>query len=183
MSVDVARYGVDSTVIGLRDGMKVHPFRKYERQSLEKTADIVYDTVISEQPDLIIIDESGIGASVLDNLLSSRRTATRNRTVGFNGARKPDKEEEFYNRRAEVYWYLREQFQKGLIDIPDDEALGPQLTEMGYQYKSLRGHTVMIIESKEEARRAGKPSPDEADALSMLFADEVSNQPGYGVWV
>lgn len=187
MAVDVARYGSDSTILGWREGNAVQRLQKFDRQSLEKTADMVYDQCREIRPDVLIIDEIGVGAGVLDNLQSRRRSQLSARVVGFNAGRLPLTEESqklFYNRRAEVYWRLRDLFAMGNISVPNDESLGLQLTEMRYEYVGKGHETVLKMVSKEELRRKGKPSPDEADTVSMLFADdELGAREGVGVWV
>jgi phage terminase large subunit len=188
MAVDVARYGSDRSVVAWREGNTIKGFRKFDRQSLESTASMVYDMGKELTPDVILIDEVGVGAGVLDNLQSRRRRLTRSKVFGFNGARKPSEEDDevplFYNRRAEVYWRLRELFGKGLISVPEDELLGQQLTDLRYEYVTRGQHTVIKIESKEDMRRKGKMSPNEADAVMMLFAeDEIAVSMGIGVWL
>lgn len=71
------------------------------------------------------------------------------------------------NCRAEWFWGLRQRFEDGDISIPDDEELLAQLTAIKYQLNS-RGQ--IILESKDQMRKRGMPSPDKADALAYCFA-------------
>ena len=89
--------------------------------------------------------------------------------VGFNGDEAPFDKERFINRRAELYWMLREMFEAGDIDIdPDDDQLAAQLDSIRWTLDS-RGR--VKIESKDDIRKRGMPSPDRADALCMTFVE------------
>jgi len=63
---------------------------------------------------------------------------------------------------------LRERFEQGEVDIdPDDDKLAAQLGSIKWGIDS-RGR--IKIESKDEMRKRGFPSPDRADAMAMAFA-------------
>jgi hypothetical protein len=87
--------------------------------------------------------------------------------IGVNVGDPSSNPQEFANLRAEGYWGLRETFQDGDIDLdPDDDDLAAQLVALKYK-RTSRGQ--IQIESKEEMRRRGMPSPDDADALMLAF--------------
>ena len=67
-------------------------------------------------------------------------------------------------------------FLEGSVVIPSDKDLAGQLSGMRYTFNSL-GQIVM--ESKEEMRRRGVPSPDKADALMLAF---LSNKRKVRLW-
>ncbi|HZA21152.1 MAG TPA: terminase B, partial [Dehalococcoidia bacterium] len=77
----------------------------------------------------------------------------------------------FGNLRAEGYWKLRERFASGLISIPADNQLMGELAAMRYSYDS-QGRVLM--ESKDEMRGRGLPSPDRADALMLAFLEPAA---------
>jgi phage terminase large subunit len=80
-------------------------------------------------------------------------------------ARRPDS---FSNLKAELYWSLRERFEKGEIAGLTDELTIQQLASIRFEYNS-RG--LVVIESKEDARKRGVSSPDRAEALMLAFSD------------
>lgn len=82
----------------------------------------------------------------------------------------------FLNLRAELYWGLRERAAAGRLVLPQDDLLLRQLGELRYRYDS-RGR--LKLESKDELKKRGVPSPDRADALALAFAPlpEVSAAP------
>jgi hypothetical protein len=56
------------------------------------------------------------------------------------------------------------------VIIPDDDALHADGVAPGYKYDSL---TRVLLESKDDIRRRGLPSPDDWDALALTFAEPV----------
>ena len=74
--------------------------------------------------------------------------------------------ERFANRRAELYWNLRERFRTGDIALPRDEILLSELTGIRYSHSSTGK---IKMESKEEMKKRGGRSPDRADMLALLF--------------
>ena len=77
--------------------------------------------------------------------------------------------------RAEDYWTLRERFEQGEIDIdPDDDKLAAQLGSIKWGIDS-RGR--IKIESKDDMRKRGLPSPDRADCAAIAFAGKANAAP------
>ena len=88
--------------------------------------------------------------------------------VAYNGGEAPYDKERFVNARAEDYWNLRELFENGEIDIDElDDVLAAQLGSLKWTLDS-RGR--IKIESKDDMRRRGMPSPDRADVCAMAFS-------------
>ncbi len=56
------------------------------------------------------------------------------------------------------------------VQIPDDDELHGALCSLGFKYRS---NEQLLIESKDDLRARGMPSPDEADALSLTFYSGV----------
>jgi hypothetical protein len=107
------------------------------------------------------VDEIGIGRGVVN------RAHEQNYKVvhGVNVSRPAKDKEHFANIRAEGYWAVRELFQSNLIDIDaQDDDLAAQLVDLRYKRNS-QGKIQM--ESKDDIKARGKPSPDDADALML----------------
>jgi hypothetical protein len=82
-------------------------------------------------------------------------------------SQKSHRPDQFANFKAELYWDLRERFEKGEVSgLKDEQAIG-QLATIRYSYTS-RGQ--LLIESKEDARRRGIKSPDRAEAIMLAYA-------------
>lgn len=86
----------------------------------------------------------------------------------------PD-DERFLNKRAEMYWRLREWILRGGVIIEDKE-LKKQLLSIKYRAE-LSGK--IKIMSKDEMRKEGIPSPDKADGAALTFykKEEVPRKP------
>ncbi len=161
-AADVARFGGDWTVIGLRIGSVVTRLEAIQGCDLMEVAGRVARLAQEERPERIAIDGIGIGAGVADRLQELRIAGVEAVNVSLPACDR----ERFANRRAELYWGLRERFRTGDITIPPDEALCSQLAQIRYAYTS-RGQIQMA--SKEAMRRRGGGSPDRADMLALLF--------------
>ncbi len=184
VAIDVARFGSDRSIVAMREGNNVIGFHKYDQMDTVDLADAVYEEVIEDfRPNEIWVDSTGLGAGVFDIL--SRKPKARNKTFEFIAGASPYEEELYLNRRAEVYHStVRNKIKEKLITLPNDELLAVQLSTMKFEFRPKGQFTVIKMRSKEEMRRAGEPSPDEADALAMLFAsdDDDPNAPGQGIW-
>ena len=90
---------------------------------------------------------------------------------GINGAHAARQRNIFANLRAEGYWRLRELFETREIAIPPDQQLMGELAGLRYKYDS-QGR--ILIESKDDMRKRGVPSPDKADALMLAFVTPLA---------
>ena len=116
------------------------------------------------------VDSAGIGYNFALHL----------RDLGFpiemvnvgESAREPER---FINRKAELYWTLREAFREGRISGLTDPETVQQLASVRYQ---LDGAGRVQIESKEAARKRGVHSPDRAEALLLALPPAAWNAEG-----
>jgi hypothetical protein len=166
MVVDVARFGSDQSVILLRRGQRVEHVRAFRGLDTMQLAGRVASAIRKFQPQQVYIDEVGVGAGVVDRLREQGYCVK-----GINVARTALQSAIFGNLRAEGYWKLRERFASGLISIPADNQLMGELAAMRYSYDS-QGRVLM--ESKDEMRGRGLPSPDRADALMLAFLEPAA---------
>ena len=167
MSVDVARFGDDQTVIGLRQGKTFVVLAKYRNLDGPQVAYRVAEWINGEQPDAVFLDAVGYGASAYDTLVE----------LGYdieavNAGNKALEERKFHNRRAEMWWRMKEWLLDGGAVPDDDKELFDDLTTPEYGY-SDRGERVQL-ETKDDMRARGMPSPDTGDCLAMTFAMPVA---------
>ncbi len=171
IAVDVARFGSDKSVILRRRGPVVEEIKAYRGLDTMKLAGHVADAIKRWEPDEVVLDEVGIGAGVLDRLREQGY-----RVQGVNVGRPARDSEHYANLRAEGYWNLRQLFLDGALEIPVDNDLVGQLAALRYSFNSTGQ---VLMESKEEMRHRGVPSPDKADALMMAF---LSNKRRVKLW-
>lgn len=158
--------GGDKSTFVYRQGGNVKRPRSYNSKKTDEVADWVAEQMDDVAASVAFIDIIGIGRGVYDNL---RRMGYKARPADSRNT--PDDEQRFVNRRAEVAWILREQFEKGLISLPqpDDprDAQDPVvrlLRELG-AIKMLITGGKMQLGGKKELRQLLGFSPDYFDAL------------------
>ncbi|MFG2046150.1 hypothetical protein ACGFIW_01800 [Micromonospora sp. NPDC048935] len=160
LGVDVARYGSDRTILLLRQGPVARVIGDYAKQSTTETTGRVVQAVRDRSVDEVRVDGVGVGGGVVDQLVEHGHDVVDMQAGGGAVDR-----EHFVNARAEWYWSLRQRFEDGDVDLdPDDDELAAQLGSMKYKFTS-RGQ--IQIESKDDMRKRGMPSPDKADALML----------------
>jgi hypothetical protein len=160
--VDVARFGGDESVIGLRRGDTVRTVWSARSNDLMELAGHAIAMRRTHDAETIKVDSIGLGAGVVDRLKEVGESATE-----MNASHSPIEKEKFANARAEWFWLLRERFISGEIDVdPDDDELAAQLSAIKYKMNS-RGQ--IQIESKDDMKKRGLQSPDRADMLAMAF--------------
>lgn len=155
--------GGDASVIITRKGGKVFSVKRLTTPDSEVLIRWAYNDFIGEGGDVLRVDNIGIGWAVYGalsaRLYDKAESADSRRTTNLSN---PDM---FYNKRAEMYWTLREKFEKGLISIPDDPDLIDALSVTKVVYD---GGKIKIIEKTIIKRELGR-SPDEADALALSY--------------
>jgi phage terminase large subunit len=170
IGVDIARFGSDKTIFLRKKGNKVLEIKEHINMDTMAVAQVLSIYINTHPGAEVLIDEIGIGAGVLDRI---RQVCPMRDIEGINVGMEAHDAGMFANKRAEIYWGLREMFMQGDISIPDDEELINQLANIKFSY-SPKGS--IIIESKEEMKKRGLHSPDKADALSLTLCSTVKKQ-------
>lgn len=173
VSVDVARFGSDHSIIALARGPV---FRVEVTMPTSATTEVAGATtrVLRENGNCdVIIDGAGVGGGVVDSMRENVREGVfgvgRRPTVReFLAGGKPKDEKEFADARSEAWWRLREMFREGEIDIdPADDELASQLGSIQYGFDS-KGR--IKVESKDDMAKRKLPSPDRGDAAMQAYA-------------
>ena len=172
LAVDVARYGSDRSVILRRRGDRVEDIQVLRQMDTMQLAARVAASIREHEQVQLHIDEVGVGAGVVDRLRE-----LGHRVRGINVANRARQERTYLNLRAEGYWTLAERFNTGRISIPSDNQLIGELAAMRYGYDKQTNR--LKIESKDDMRKRGLPSPDIADALMLAFLPPAS---GLRLW-
>lgn len=125
---------------------------------------------------VIAIDSIGIGSSALDFIKALGLHV--HPVVGSAASPLMDKAGQlhFKNKRAEMYWRLREALDPTNPDPvalpPDIELLG-DLTAVRYKVVTMGQHAAIQIRTKDEIREALGRSPDKGDAVAMTFVADL----------
>lgn len=125
---------------------------------------------------VVCIDSIGIGSSALDFIKGLGLHV--HPVVGSEGSTLMDKsgQMKFRNKRAEMYWLLREALDPTNPDpiaLPPDQELLGDLTAPRYQVMTMgKGAAIQII-SKDDIRKLLGRSPDKGDSVAMTFAADI----------
>lgn len=167
IGVDPARSGGDKTVMVVRQGRDVMHIERHRGDDTMQTVGNVIKMIQRYKPQLVVIDEGGLGAGVLDRLLEQGFREVR----GVNFGSTPDDERAWGNKRAEMWGGMKEWLRSA--SIPKDRDLQTDLT--GVRLKpSSSGR--MFLESKRDMKSRGLASPDAADALAVTFAYSIASR-------
>ena len=173
LGVDVGGGG-DSSTIAERTGAVVRIRHEDHNPDTMQTCGTVVVWLKKTNASAANIDTIGIGHGVVD-----RGKEQGLPFVGINVGEAAIDTENFVNRRAELWWAVRERFEKGEIDIDEnDDDLAGELVELRFKRTSSGK---IQIESKAEAKKRGVASPNRADALMLSFADDKPKKKG-GTW-
>lgn len=169
LGVDVARFGDDQSTMALRQGLACLKLKKFRGLDLMTFAGLVAQFVQQEEPEIVFIDQGGVGAGVVDRL---RQLGIRN-VVGVDFGGTPLNRELYVNKRTEMWCLMRDWLGEGSA-IPPDEELRSDLTSPEYGFTGDKGQ--IVLEKKSDMKKRGLASPDCGDALALTFAAPV--RPG-----
>jgi len=163
-ALDVARYGDDECCFAIRQGNKVLDAVTWGHQDSNYTAGRAARLIKENKPVRTYVDVVGLGAGVYDIL--KREIGTEYKIIEYDSGKPALDTERYLNRRAEGWWEFSNKLSDGELDLPVNDKLKAQLSDVRYTY-TPRG--LLQIESKEDAKARGSKSPDVGDAVMMTF--------------
>lgn len=164
-SLDVARFGGDSTILVRRNGLDMNKFdRKRGLNTMETASWVAHEyNKADKKPDGIVIDTIGVGAGVYDRLQQLGLPV-----IEGNVGNRADDEKTYINKRAEMYFKLRDFLRKGKIF--HSEELIEELTSTSYEFTETGK---IKIQAKDDLKEELGRSPDLADACALSFFTTV----------
>jgi hypothetical protein len=162
IGVDPARFGDDRSVIFRRQGLVAHAPEVLRGMDNMALAARVAASIDAFRPDAVFVD-AGNGAGVIDRL---RQLGYAVIEVPFGGRALSGN---YVNKRAEMWFEMAEWVRAG-ASLPDRTDLKQDLAAPVYSYDA-QGRKQ--LESKDEIKKRGLPSPDLGDALALTFAFPV----------
>lgn len=164
--LDVARFGNCRTALCKRKGNTLlEPIKSWHKRDLMEVSGLILaefeDTLPENIPAEILVDAIGLGAGVVDRLKELGLPVR-----GINVGETPSKAG-FNRLKDELWWRCREWFESREVNIPEDDKLISQLTNIKYKYTSVGK---IQIEGKDDLMKRGLESPDEADSLVLTMA-------------
>lgn len=162
MGVDPARFGDDRSVIFCRQGLYAQQPQVFRGLDNMVLADKVAQQIELFRPDAVFID-AGNGSGVIDRLRQLHHDVIE---VHFSGSPSAAR---YLNKRAEMWFELRDWLRAGGA-IPDLVDLKQDLAAPTYKFTPA---DKIQLESKDDIKGRGLPSPDLGDALALTFAFPV----------
>ncbi len=166
-AADAARYGDDDSVLSKKRGYDIYWLKGYSKlNTMEYANKIDFEAKgESREPDAIFVDTIGVGAGVLDRLEEKGK-----KTIEANVSMQADENNVYLNKRAEMYFGLREFVRKG-GRIPKDSELEEELLVIRYTY-TKNTNKIQLMSKKDIKEELGR-SPDKSDSIALHFFSSV----------
>lgn len=170
ISVDVARFGRDKSVICLWNNWRVEQIKTLDKNSIDELAQIV-DSMAKEhnvQRSNIVADSDGVGGGFVDILKGSKSFVNNARALN---------NENYRNLKTQCYYKFAEKVMNGQIFInTNDETLKQQII---MEFEMVKQHDIdkdnkLSITPKDKIKQLLGRSPDIADALIMRMFLELN---------
>jgi len=160
LGVDVARGGLDSTVIFPRQGLMAYRYVKMRGATGPEIAARIMRAKSKWGADSEFIDDTGgFGASVIDSL-----TLGGESPQGIHFAGKSS-DPQYFNKRSEMWFEMAKWIKRGGC-LPRCDTLKKELLAPTYFFKNGK----FALEEKDQIKKRLGFSPDIADALALTFA-------------
>ena len=175
ITVDVARKGQDTTVIGLwsGSGVKLYQYSKLLTTEVTKRVKQLQEKYLISTSN-IIVDEDGVGGGVVDQLrckgfVNNSRPLSNpdNPQIDVKGNIIP---ENFDNLRSQCYFKLADRINKGglYVDCDEPEMIEKIIEELEWvKQKDIDSDKKKGVIPKEQIKSAIGRSPDFSDTLMM----------------
>jgi hypothetical protein len=170
--LDVARFGDDDTALITGAGNGPEEVEIVHGQDTMATAGMGI-RYLSARRGVLAVDVIGVGGGVVDRIREQRPPG---QLIPVNVGERPDHDEDLLsNLRAQLWWDVRRALDPSSPDEPLSLARLPETS-----YQRLRSELTaptyrmsssgkVIVESKEELKARGLPSPDLADAFCLAL--------------
>lgn len=173
LGVDGAGLGSDRTVLVLRQGRRVIDFEVYNESVMPmRLAGIIAQKIDRMGIDMVFLDVAyGFGCR---DRLQEMGYGAKTMAVPFgSGALMP---ELYKNKRAQMYGDMKDWFEEGGVNIPDDNAFVRDLMMIpGFELSGSRGLLILPLKDKIKLDNKGL-SCDIADALALTFAFPIKSR-------
>ncbi len=166
--IDVARYGNDKGCLTKRRGYQIYGLTMYPKYSTMELANAITSEYVAEKdkkPNALFIDTIGVGAGVFDRIEEKGYNC-----IDSNVSMKADQNEIYTNKRAEMYFLLRDFVRRG-GKLPNDDELKEELLAIRYIYSKTNGK--IQIQPKDELKEIIGRSPDKSDSCALHFFSEI----------
>jgi hypothetical protein len=181
ITCDVARFGSDSTVIGVWSGYRVKVYR-YSKKSIVEVANIVRQLMAENSVPIsnVLLDEDGVGGGAVD-ILACKGFVNNSSPLENPISRTKDN---FDNLKSQCYFKLAEKINSDelFIDCPSNfkQMIVEELEQI--KQKSVDNDSKKGIIPKDKVKQLIGRSPDFSDMLAMRTWFEFKPKFVVGVW-
>jgi len=181
ITCDVARFGNDSTVIGVWSGYRVKVYR-YSKKSIVEVAQIIKQLMAENSVPIsnVLLDEDGVGGGAVD-ILNCRGFVNNSSPLENPISRTKDN---FDNLKSQCYFKLAEKINSDeiFIDCPSNfkQMIVEELEQI--KQKSVDNDAKKGIIPKDKVKQLIGRSPDFSDMLAMRTWFEFKPKFVVGVW-
>lgn len=182
MGIDFAAQGGDLCAACVLDRSDATHWRLHSLETWDESDSMVsigriINLMGRHRPTVTILDVGGMGHVVFDRLTEQGQDIVR-----FDGATTDGVNTTHYgNKRAEGYYLLEDSIANGNIYVPKSlSTLVRELETIRFKYKS-NGQRMIV--SKQDMRKDGIKSPDQADSFMMAWygaVKHIGNHSTYG---
>lgn len=164
IGVDVARFGDDRSSIIRRQGLQAFNPIVGRGWDLMHLVGRIVSEIREFNPDMTFVDETGIGAGVVDRLKQLNYEV-----MGVNFGSRATKETQYADKRTEMWDETRQWLEFGGA-LPNHPEMKTDLVVPTYSFDPSNR---MRLESKKDMKARGCQSPDVGEALVVTFAYPV----------
>jgi hypothetical protein len=159
--------GGDATAIVIRDNFVAKILFNKRLSDTMQILPLLSDYISKYQPVAIVVDITGVGKGIYDRL---NEIGLYQEVHGVQFGQRSNYPERFFNKKAELYWKMREWILTNGKLLKDDAW--NELLTLRYKEHSDR---VIKFQSKEDLLKKGIKSPNVADALALTFEVDLSS--------
>jgi uncharacterized protein YktB (UPF0637 family) len=163
MSVDVARFGRDKSVVCVWSGFRIEKIFTWDKNSLTELANNVKEIAENWQVSRshIVVDSDGVGGAIADILIGIKSFVNNSRAL---------KNENYKNLKSQCYYKFSERVKRGEVYINvSDSSLRQEIIS---EFEVCKQHDIdkdnkLSITPKDQIKTMLGRSPDISDAIIM----------------
>ncbi len=174
ISCDVARFGSDSTVIGIWDGLRVK-LHQYQGKSVVEVANIIkqFQAEYKIPNSQVVVDSDGVGGGVADMIVGCKNFVNNSSPLENPITRQ---KENFDNLKSQCYYKLAEYINDSKLYINASGTMKEKIIQELEQVKqkSVDNDGKKGIIPKDKVKALIGRSPDFSDCLAMRMVFEYT---------
>ena len=169
IGVDVAGDGADSSVIAIKKGLIMLPYKQFRNIDPAQGAGHTARAINEHNPAATFVDNTGgFGSGWVSHL---RQLQYNPIPIHFSASAD---DAQYYNKRTEMIMNFANWIKQG-GQLPNDPELKEELTAITYSFKGDK----MILCPKDDIKELLQRSCDKVDASALCFAQPVASVPDF----